>query len=117
MTDSTTITLLLPEIAVIASATLLYLVGAFVPLRSAASWLAVMALMLAGFLLYVQFSVIRMQPMEGETEIIKRITASGPLVIDLFGYTARAGILGVGLLLVLLMARSRDFEQSAEEAA
>jgi NADH-quinone oxidoreductase subunit N len=112
MTDSQTISLLLPEIIVIASATLLYIAGAFVPLRSAASWLAALALGGAALALCSQGGRLEMY-----AEAMPKALSSGPLMIDLFGYTARWGILGVGLLLVMLMARSRDFEQSAEEAA
>jgi NADH-quinone oxidoreductase subunit N len=112
MTDSQTISLLVPEIIVIASATLLYIAGAFVPLRSAASWLAAAALGGAALALCSQGEHLGMY-----AEAMPTARGSGPLMIDLFGYTARWGILGVGLLLVMLMARSRDFEQSAEEAA
>ncbi len=112
MTDSNTISLLLPEIIVIVSATLLYIVGAFVPLRSAASWLAALALGGAALALCSLGHRLGM-----DADVAPPVIASGSLTIDLFGYTARWGILGVGLLLIMLTARSRDFEQSAEEAA
>ncbi|MCC7086760.1 MAG: NADH-quinone oxidoreductase subunit N [Pirellulales bacterium] len=112
MTDSHTISLLLPEIIVIASATLLYIAGAFVPLRSAANWLAALAIGAAALALCSQGDRLGMY-----AEVAPAATSSGPLAVDLFGYTARWGILGVGLLLVMLTTRSHDFEQSAEEAA
>jgi NADH-quinone oxidoreductase subunit N len=117
MTDSTTITLLLPEIVLIASATLIYILGAFVPLRTWASWLALAALALAGVNLYGQHAFFRVETIVGSTEVVKILTESGPLAVDLFGYSMRWGILAVGALLILLTVRSRDFEQSAEEAA
>ena len=111
MTDSTTFALLLPEIVLVAEATLIYMAGAFGLPQKAATWLAIAALAIAALVLCGQSSAIL------DTNAAGTLHTSGPVVIDLFGYTSRWGILAVGLVLTLLLARPHRFEQSAEEAA
>src|SRR6516165_5668928 len=97
MTDSTTIYLLIPEVVLIAATTFSYIVGAFWRLRAAASWLALVSLVVAGGLLYVQ-DIQATSPWNAAT-------ASVPLAVDLFGHVARWLILAVGLTLVLITSR------------
>src|SRR5215472_13571634 len=99
MTDSTTIYLLIPEIVLIAAATLIYLAGAFWRLSAAASCLALVSLVVAGGFLYVQ-DVHTTSPWHAAAA-----SASGPLAVDLFGHVARWLILAVGLALVLMTSR------------
>jgi hypothetical protein len=111
MTDSTTIYLLIPEIVLIAAATLIYLAGAFWQLRAAASWLALVSLVVAGGFLYVQ-DTHATSPWH-----VAAASASGPLTIDLFGHVARWVILTIGLALVLMTSRADADPQRPEEAA
>jgi NADH-quinone oxidoreductase subunit N len=115
MTDSTTILLLMPEIGLIAAATIIYVAGAFVPLKRLATGIAIVALIYAAVCLYGQNKMVN------STDLLSAQTsqtaiASGPLVIDLFGYTARWGILAVGLLLILLTDQRATAQQRSEEA-
>lgn len=111
MTDSTTFALLLPEIVLVAEATLIYVAGAFGLPQKAATWLAIAALAIAALVLCSQSSAV-LDPSTAAT-----LHSSGPLVVDLFGYVSRWGILAVGLVLMLLLTCPHRFEQSAEEAA
>ncbi|HZZ30061.1 MAG TPA: NADH-quinone oxidoreductase subunit N [Pirellulales bacterium] len=112
MTDSTTIYLLLPEIILIAAATLLCVVGAFRPLRAMASLMAFGAIVIAAVVLGAQ---------DGELKLFSGTapfaSASGPLAVDLFGHTVRWAILAVGVVLVLITARPQPTQQRAEETA
>ena len=58
MTDSTTFALLLPEIVLVAEATLIYIAGAFGLPQKAATWLAIAALAIAALVLCSQSSAI-----------------------------------------------------------
>src|SRR5262245_11871525 len=109
MTDSTTIYLLVPEIGLIAAATIIYVAGAFWRLRAGASWLALAALVVAGGCLYAQDHAN--SPWNAAASV------SGPLAIDLFGYTARWVIIAVGLALILMTSRQDADPQRPEEAA
>src|SRR5262245_36218435 len=111
MTDWTTIYLLIPEIVLIGAATLIYMAGAFLRLRAAASWLALISLVVAGGFLYVQ---------DNQTTSpwnVAAASASGPLAVDLFGHIARWVILIIGLALVLMTSRQEADSQRPEEAA
>ncbi|HEY2826487.1 MAG TPA: NADH-quinone oxidoreductase subunit N [Pirellulales bacterium] len=112
MTNSTTITLLLPEIILIGAATLLCLWGAFRPLRAAAIVLALAALVSAAIVMWVQDDNLNLFSAAAPTA-----SATGPLVVDLFGHLAGWGILAVGLVLVLMMARPQQDGQLAEQLA
>lgn len=111
MTDSTTIYLLIPEIVLIAAATLIYMAGAFWRLRAAASWLALVSLVVTGGFLYVQDTQAT-SPWH-----VAAASASGPLAVDLFGHVARWVILTIGLALVLMTSRAEADPQRPEEAA
>jgi len=112
MIDSTTIALLIPEIILIGAATLLCMLGAFRPLRTVASGLAFVALVGAAAALWAQDSGLNLFSASAPA-----VSASGPLLIDLFGHTACWGILAVGAVLVLMLARPQQDEQRAEEVA
>jgi len=112
MTDSTTIYLLIPEIALISAAMLIYMAGAFWHLRSAASWLALVSLVVAGGFLYGQDAQTT-----SPWNVAAAASASGPLAIDLFGHVARWVILAIGLGLVLMTSRPDADSQRPEEAA
>lgn len=111
MTDWATIELLIPEIVLIAAATLIYMAGACWRLRTAASWLALASLVIAGGFLYVQDTQAT-SPWNAAAA-----SASGPLAVDLFGHVARWVILVIGLALVLMTSRAEADPQRPEEAA
>ncbi len=111
MTDSTTLALLLPEIILVVVATLIYIAGAFGLPQRASAWFALGGLLIAAVALCGQSSAI------ASPDTAATLHASGPLTVDLFGYTVRWGILAVGAVLILLLSRPHRFEQSAEEAA
>src|SRR5262249_53380227 len=110
-TTSTTISLLLPELILLGMATLIYVAGAFRNLRSAATYLGLAAFVIAGIALYVQDDGLKQiwEP------TVPGTVASGPLVVDLFGHTARWAILAVGVVLLLLTSRKEESYQRAEE--
>jgi NADH-quinone oxidoreductase subunit N len=110
MTDSTTFLLLLPEIILIGAATLLCMLGAFKPLRGGAIVIALLALAIAGIDLFGQSKMV-------EQAMTTGAQLTGPLVLDLFGYAVEWGILAVGAVLVLMLARPNTDGQSAEQAA
>jgi NADH-quinone oxidoreductase subunit N len=111
MTDWTTIYLLIPEIVLIAGATLIYMAGAFLRLRVSASWLALVSLVVASGFLYFQDAQAT-SPWN-----VAAASASGPLAVDLFGHVARWLILAIGLALVLMTSRAEADPQRPEEAA
>ena len=113
MTDSNTIYLLLPEIILVAAATLLYVVGAFVSLRKAGTWAAIGAMALAAAVMYGQDNGLGLFS-QSDSTIAKE---SGPLAVDLFGHTVRWGVLVVGLMLILMLARAKDRNSGANKRA
>jgi NADH-quinone oxidoreductase subunit N len=113
MTDISTIQLLLPEITLVAAATLIYLLGAFKPLRNTATFLAIAAIVIAAAFLFGQHQLIESSSADGGKPVS---VANGPLVLDLFGYTARWGILTVGSIVVLLSSQRGTAPQASEQA-
>jgi NADH-quinone oxidoreductase subunit N len=99
MTDLSTIQLLLPEITLITAATLIYLLGAFTPLRQGAMVLGLVAILVAAGFLLGQYGVVDTSAVENAKPVS---LANGPLVVDLFSFSVRLGILIVGLIVVLL---------------
>src|SRR4029079_16186157 len=109
MTDYLTIKLLAPEIVLVATATVVYLAGAFArpgfrPLGFALAGLfgAAIALLATRDLASDIFG----NPSQS--------LLSGPLIVDLFGHTARWGILIAGALCVLLSNPPVEERQAAE---
>lgn len=112
MTDSATISLLIPEIILIGTATLLCVLGAFYSLRAAATGITLAALIAAAVAMYAQDGGLNLFSVLTPT-----VSTSGPLAIDLFGHTVRWGILAVGAVLALMLARPNSGSQSAEQLA
>src|SRR5215831_17450114 len=102
MTTSETIQLLIPEIMLVAAATGLYLLGAFVRLRDAATWLAVGGIVAAGLAMVIQDDQLGLFSAKPAAASL-----NGPLVVDLFGHTVRWAVLATGVLLVMLTANTR----------
>jgi NADH-quinone oxidoreductase subunit N len=107
MTDFTTLYLLGPEMVLVATATAIYLAGAFFQVRGGAGWLAAAGILLAAGTLLLQ---------DQRIEMFSPVAApwlSGPLVVDWFGHAARWGVLLLGLLLVMIGSRTQR-DQPAE---
>ncbi len=107
MTDSGTLYLLLPEILLIAAATIIYLVGAFYPRAFRPHLVAGGAIVIAAAAAFYQdaFAV----PL---TDLGAAI--HGPIAHDVFGHTARWAILLFGLLFVMLTSYSKTVRPAAE---
>jgi NADH-quinone oxidoreductase subunit N len=97
-----TVALLLPEITLALAATLMYLGGAFLPARRGWGWLAAATLIVAGLELAGQ------EPLGASTAAASAVSA------DAFAYTLRWAVLGVGLIFVLLAARTSEAGESSE---
>jgi len=105
-----TIGLLLPEAVLILAATAIYLAGAFVPARRGWSLAGAAGLLLAAFALYLQGH--GQVAASGQTQ--GAATLSGPLVVDALSDAARWFVLAVGLVLMMITARSLHGKQAAE---
>ena len=91
MTDATTIKLLSPEIVLVAVATVIYLAGAFAKPAFRPLGFALLGLLGAGVALLATRDLSRDALAATQYALV-----SGPLVVDLFGHTARWAILIVG---------------------
>ena len=91
-----TVQYLLPELLLVLSATLIYVMGTFVRSRTIWSWAAAAALAAAGGLLFWQ---TQQSPAEDGVNI------SGPMVVDLLSEFVRPLAVAIGLLFVPLSAR------------
>ena len=91
---------LLPEVLLILTATVIYVAGAFVAARALWTWIAGAALAIAGVLLW----------RGGEL-----VGAPGPLVADALAQYVRGLAVVIGLLLLMLSARSAAAGQVAEQ--
>ncbi|MEX2113215.1 MAG: NADH-quinone oxidoreductase subunit N [Pirellulales bacterium] len=103
--SSETVCLLLPEIILALVATLMYLGGAFLPARRGWSWLAAATLIVAGI------ALARQTPAGASgaaSELVSSVSA------DAFAYAVRWAVLGVGLIFVLLAARTSERGESSE---
>jgi NADH-quinone oxidoreductase subunit N len=109
MTDLSTIQLLLPEITLITAATIIYLLGAFASLRQGATLLAGAAILVAAGLLLSQSGAIEPSAVANAKPVS---LANGPLVVDLFSYSVRWGILVVGLVITLIGGNRESTSQS-----
>jgi NADH-quinone oxidoreductase subunit N len=109
MTDYLTIKFLAPEIVLVGMATLIYLAGAFVRPGFRPLWLALLGLAASAVALYATHDLVGEATLESLPSIL-----SGPLVIDLYGFTIRWAILIAGALLVLLSDPPAGEHQAAE---
>jgi NADH-quinone oxidoreductase subunit N len=100
-----TVYLLLPEVILALSATLMYLGGAFLPARAGWGWLAAATLVVAGLALASQSPA---DSAAASGEVVRAISADG------FAYTMRWAMLGVALVFVLLAARTSEWGESSE---
>ncbi|MFM7073047.1 MAG: NADH-quinone oxidoreductase subunit N [Planctomycetota bacterium] len=108
--DLTTLSLLLPEIILILSATALYVGGAFRPRSTGLAVLGSGAYAVAlGLLLTVEWT-------RWESLIEQGATVSGPLSLDYLGQLMRSMTLVIGLLLSLVMSRTAPDELKTEHA-
>ncbi|MDX1964538.1 MAG: NADH-quinone oxidoreductase subunit N [Pirellulales bacterium] len=98
MTSVDTVLLLLPEITLMAAATLFYLLGAFLPGKAQPTLLALLTLGVVFVMLGIQDSTRGLGPDFTPA-------ANGPLAVDYLGHAARWLILVSGALLVLLTRR------------
>ncbi len=106
--SSTTIQTLLPEIVLIAAATLIYVAGAFVRARHSWSYFAGAALVAAAVCLYWQTS-------DADIETVQA-AAAGPLLADGLMHFVRWLSLLVGALLLMTAAQGAAEGQAAEYA-
>jgi len=103
MTDANTINLLLPEIVLVAAATIIFVAGAFFDARGGWRWIACCALALAGATLVWEAGVYpSLAP-------APRAAASfGPITGDYFAYVTCWFALGLGLLLTSIFSGGRS---------
>jgi NADH-quinone oxidoreductase subunit N len=109
MTDYVTIKLLAPEIVLVAIATVIYLAGAF-----ARPGFRPLGFALAGI---VGAAIALLATRDLAPAVLAyppQAISSGPLVVDLFGHTARWAILIAGAILALLADPPADERQAAE---
>ena len=99
--DSTTISLLFPEIILIAMATFIFVAGAF---RPQPSWWPILAILTYIATLFA--ALLRIEWQFWESLVSRQVVASGPLSLDYLGQLLRPMTLILGLLLSLLLARS-----------
>ncbi len=103
-----TVLLLLPEIILVLSGTLLYLGGAFFPERRGWSFLAAAAVLVAGVALYQQGTT------DAVAEAHVHASVSGPITIDWFSTAIRYGVLAVGLVFVMIASRWSEQAEASE---
>lgn len=109
--DSTTISLLFPEIILIAMATFIFVAGAF---RPQPSWWPILAILTYIATLFAALLGIEWQ--FWESLVSRQVVASGPLSLDYLGQLLRPMTLILGLLLSLLLARSAPRNLASEHA-
>ncbi|HKD35378.1 MAG TPA: NADH-quinone oxidoreductase subunit N [Pirellulales bacterium] len=109
MTDSATLYHLLPEILLVAAATIIYLLGAFAPRAFQPSVLAAGAIVIAAAAAIYQ---------DTHSVPVHTLDAwiNGPFVFDLLGHAARWAILLFGFLFAVLTSSSRSIRPAAEYA-
>ena len=112
-TTTETIFLLLPELLLILFATAIYLAGAFLPGRTGWSYLAAFGVMAASIALYLQFVTPPVFQTVFDSDAPGGVF-SGPIVVDLLSLASRALILMIGLVFVLMTARTAAETQEPE---
>ena len=107
MIDSYTIQLLVPEATLVTAAVVVFMAGAFASGRTIPAAISLLGLLLTAIVLYRQdmnLGVLAGAEVEG----------SGPLIVDVFGHTARWGVVLLGFLFVVLSSGRSAVDQSAE---
>ena len=102
MTDANTINLLLPEIVLVVTATIIFVAGAFFDARGGWRWIACCALAVAAAALVWQGSA-----MASLAPAPRAAMAFGPVTGDYFALVTCWFALGLGLLLVCMAEGSR----------
>ncbi len=110
-TTTATLYYLVPEMTLVAAATLIYVMGAFCPRSFRPHLTAGGAILIAGIAALWQDWRIGIAPSGQE---FQNGILAGPITVDLFGHFARWAILLFGFLFVMLSAYSRTIKQSAE---
>ncbi|REJ68276.1 MAG: NADH-quinone oxidoreductase subunit N [Planctomycetota bacterium] len=105
MVSPSTVSLLLPEILVIATAIGIFMAGVFVGDRRGWSWIALLGLLLAGG--HLLFGDLPSHERPGEA-------LYGPVGSDELGYWLRLGSLALGIFFTLMLTSSRAEGASAE---
>jgi NADH-quinone oxidoreductase subunit N len=108
MTTVVTLQAVLPELVLIGFATAIYLLGAFLSSRFRPLPMAILAILVAAIILWTSRTHWPQILSQNAFEV------TGPVIVDLFGYTARWAILIAGLLLIVLSDRPRTAHQAAE---
>lgn len=110
MISPTTLFLLSPEIALVLVATMLYVVGAFWPGNTGWCWLAGMAFVgSSGMLIQQMFIPFIAEPVFNGSGLV-----SGPVTLDLFSVGSRLLLMFVGLIFVMMAARTAADSQETE---
>jgi NADH-quinone oxidoreductase subunit N len=110
-TTIATLYYLVPEMTLVAAATLIYVMGAFCPKLFRPNLTAGGAILVAAAAAIWQDCRIGIAP---SAEGFQHHILAGPITIDLFGHFARWAILLFGFLFVMLSAYSRTTRQTAE---
>jgi NADH-quinone oxidoreductase subunit N len=110
-TTAATLYYLVPEITLVAAATLIYLMGAFYPKLFRPHLTGAGAILIAAVAAIWQDWRIGLASPGGEST---PSLLAGPIAVDPFGHYARWAILLFGLLFVMLSAYSRTIRSSAE---
>jgi NADH-quinone oxidoreductase subunit N len=109
MTDSATLYHLLPEILLVAAATIIYLLGAFYPRAFQPGIVAASAIVIAAAAaIYQDVCTIPVHPLDA--------WINGPIVFDLFGHAARWAVLLFGFLFAVLTSSRKPIRPAAEYA-
>ena len=103
-----TIRVLIPELIVVLTATLIYLAGAYLPGKKFWAGVGLAGLVAAGFALTGQYEKLFWPA--GATEPLLTANVGGPLAVDLLGQYVRLLALVVGAVFVLVAARPQNEE-------
>ncbi|MGD9720283.1 MAG: NADH-quinone oxidoreductase subunit N [Pirellulales bacterium] len=116
--SSETVRLLLPEMILALSATLVYLAGAFFPARRGWSWLAAAAILVAAIVLAGRGAAAPAAPDAAAPAAAAPDTAATTtyqsVADDAFSYAVRWLVLAVGLVFVMLAAHTSEQGESSE---
>jgi len=109
MTDAYTIHLLLPEIVLVAAATIIFVAGAFFDARGGWRWIACCALAVAGVALVRQAGVF-----DSLAPAPRPAASHGPVSGDYFAYVTCWFALGLGFLLTTMSEGARGGHRASQ---